>query len=209
MKRDLKAITRDLESTKNNDIIYRKKLIEDMFNADEDLQEVLGVKEKRPLNKFVDPEHPTIQEQEMRKEIEEYNMRIQKPRIVPYLKLNGVQKDVNNYVMFDIRDYDVSYTNKVIKNQQLVVMCLVHEDDMDTEYGIQRTDLLSYIVKDLLCWSNVAGLQLKCISDFDDIVDDRYYCRVVKFESQLPNAINNHGGTNSYLGMTNRYDKLP
>lgn len=103
MKRDLKSITRDLESTKNNDIIYRKRLIEDIFKSDEDLLEVLGVREKRPLNRFVDPEHPTIQEQDMRKEIEEYNQRLELPRIVPYLKLNHVQKDVNNYIMFDIQ----------------------------------------------------------------------------------------------------------
>ena len=42
-----------------------------------------------------------------------------------------------------------------MKIQTLIVMCLVHEDDLDTEYGIVRTDLLSYIVKDLLCWTNL------------------------------------------------------
>ena len=204
MRRDLSNIKRDLESTKNNDIIYRKAVIEKIFNDDPDLKEVLGVRDKRPLNKFIDPDHPTIQEQTLRREIEEYNRHIEKKQIVPYLKLNGVQKEVNNFIMFDIRDYDVSYTNKMIKNQQVVEICLVSEDDMDTEYGIQRTDLLSYIVKDLLQWSNVAGLQLKCISDFDDIIDDKYYCRTLKFESQLPNVVQS-----SYMAMNNRYDKLP
>ena len=204
MQRDISNIKRDLESTKNNDIIYRKAVIERVFNEDPDLKEVLGVRDKRPLNKFQDEEHPTIQELELRQEIEEYNKRVESKRIIPYLKLNGVQKEVNNFVMFDIRDYDVSYTNKIIKNQQVVVICMVHEDDMTTEFGIQRTDLLSYIVKDLLQWSNVVGLQLKCISDFDDIIDDRYYARTLKFESQLPNVVNS-----SYMGTTNRYDRLP
>lgn len=204
MQRDISNIKRDLESTKNNDIIYRKAVIERVFNEDPDLKEVLGVRDKRPLNKFKDEDHPTIQELELRQEIEEYNKRVESKRIIPYLKLNGVQKEVNNFVMFDIRDYDVSYTNKIIKNQQVVVICMVHEDDMTTEFGIQRTDLLSYIVKDLLQWSNVVGLQLKCISDFDDIIDDRYYARTLKFESQLPNVVNS-----SYMGTTNRYDRLP
>ena len=203
MQRDISNIKRDLESTKNNDIIYRKAVIERVFNEDPDLKEVLGVRDKRPLNKFKDEEHPTIQELELRQEIEEYNKRVESKRIIPYLKLNGVQKEVNNFVMFDIRDYDVSYTNKIIKNQQVVVICMVHEDDMTTEFGIQRTDLLSYIVKDLLQWSNVAGLQLKCISDFDDIIDDRYYARTLKFESQLPNTIPTH------MGMNNKYDRFP
>lgn len=204
MKRDISNIKRNLESTKNNDIIYRKAIIEQTFNEDPDLKEVLGVRDKRPLNKYRDPEHPTEKELELRNEIIEYNKRVNLPHIVPFLKLNGVQKDVNNYIMFDIRDYEVSSFNKMIKMQQVVVMCLVHEDDCFTEYGVVRTDLLSYIVKDLLQWSNVAGLQLKCISDFDDIVDDRYYCRVLKFESQLPNVVNS-----SYAGMSNKYDRLP
>lgn len=204
MERDIANIKRNLESTKNNDIIYRKAVIEKVFNEDPDLKEVLGVRDKRPLNKYIDPEHPTEKELQLRKEILEYNKRTETPRIIPYLKLNGVQKEVNNFVMFDVRDYEVSYTNKIIKNQQVVVICMCHEDDMGTEFGIQRTDLLSYIVKDLLQWSNVTGLQLKCISDFDDIIDDRYYARTLKFESQLPNVVNS-----SYAGMSNKYDRLP
>lgn len=79
-------------------------------------------------------------------------------------------------------------------------MCLVHEDDMETEYGIMRTDLLSYIVKDLLCWTNVLGCHLKCKADYCDIVDSRYYCRTIKFLIECPN--------NLYQGMNNRYDRF-
>lgn len=204
MIRDLSNIRRNLESTKNNDIIYRKAIIEKAFYDDPDLLEVLGQREKRPLNKYVDPDHPTIQEKQLRQEIEEYNKRVDSKKIIPYLKLNGVQKEVNNFVMFEIRDYEASALNKVIKTQQVTVICAVAEEDMDTEYGIQRTDLLAYIVKDLLQWSNCAGLQLKCVSDFDDIIDDRYYSRVLRFESQLPNTIPGHN-----MGMTNKYDRLP
>ena len=35
--------------------------------------------------------------------------------------------------MFDINDTDTSYYNKAMKIQTLIVMCLVHEDDLDTE----------------------------------------------------------------------------
>lgn len=203
MIRDLSSISRDLESKKNNDIIYKKFLLEKIFNEDPDLKEVLGVREKRPLNKFADPSHPTIQELAVREEIDFYNKKVEEKQIIPYLKLNGVQKEVNNFIMFDIRDYDVSVTNKMIKNQQIIVMCMCHENDMETEYGVVRTDLLSYIVKDLLLWTNAFGTQLKCISDFDDIIDDRYYCRVLKFESGSPNIIP------GYMGLNNKYDRLP
>jgi len=196
MKRDISNIKRDLENKNNNDIILKKNKIMEMFKNDPDLIEILGQKPKRPLNKFVDKNNPTEEELKLRKEIEEYNERIKHEQIVPWLKLNGIQKEVLNFVMFDIDDTDVSYTNNVIKNQYIIVMCLVHEDDMETEYGIPRTDLLDYIVKDLLCWTNALGSQLKCVNDFQDIVDSKYYCRTIKFRVECPNNV--QGGGNKY-----------
>lgn len=196
MKRDIANIKRDLENKKNNDIIYKKNKLMEMFKEDPDLLEILGQKPKRPLNKYADKNNPTEEELKLRQEIMDYNERIQHEQIVPWLKLNGIQKEVLNFVMFDIDDSDVSYTNNVIKNQYLIVMCLVHEDDMETEYGIPRTDLLDYIVKDLLCWTNAFGMQLKCVNDFNDIIDTKYYARTIKFKIQEINNV--QGGGNKY-----------
>ena len=196
MKRDIANIKRDLENKKNNDIIWKKNKLMEMFKEDPDLLEILGQKPRRPLNKYVDKNNPTEEELKLRQEIMDYNEKIEHEQIVPWLKLNGIQKEVLNFVMFDIDDSDVSYTNNVIKNQYLIVMCLVHEDDMETEYGIARTDLLDYIVKDLLCWTNALGMQLKCVNDFQDIIDSKYYCRTIKFKIQEINNV--QGGGNKY-----------
>ena len=105
--------------------------------------------------------------------------------------------------MFDIEDSMIRYgTSDAIKNQNIVVMCLVHEDDMDTPYGIQRTDLLSYIVRDLLCWTNALVSQLKLASDYPDITDTKYYCRTLKFSIEAPNVVRGH------MGMNNKYDRF-
>ena len=201
MKRDIANIKRDLENKKNNDIIWKKNKLMEMFKEDPDLLEILGQKPRRPLNKYADKDNPTEEELRMRQEIMDYNEKIEHEQIVPWLKLNGIQKEVLNFVMFDIDDSDVSYTNNVIKNQYLIVMCLVHEDDMETEYGIARTDLLDYIVKDLLCWTNVLGMQLKCVNDFQDIIDSKYYARTIKFKCETQNNLaGNRGG--------NKYDRL-
>lgn len=194
MKRDIANIIRDLENKKNNDIIWKKDKLMKMFKEDPDLLEILGQKPRRPLNRLSSP--PTEEELKERQEIEEYNERIQHEQIVPWLKLNGIQKEVLNFVMFDIDDTDVSYTNDLIKNQYLIVMCLVHEDDMETEYGIARTDLLDYIVKDLLCWTNALGMQLKCVNDFQDIIDTKYYARTLKFKIKELNNV--QGGGNKH-----------
>lgn len=196
MKRDIEKIKRDLENKKNNDIIYKKNILQETFEKDPDLIELLGQKPKRPLNKYIDPSHPTEEELKLRQEIIEYNEKVSHKQIIPFLKLNGIQKEVLNFIMYDIDDTDISYENNVIKNQYLIVMCLVHEDDMETEYGIIRTDLLDYIIKDLLCWSNVLGMQLKCVNDFNDIIDSRYYARTIKFKMEVPNNIRGAGAKN-------------
>ena len=200
MQRDIASIMRDLENKKNNDIIWKKNKLMEMFKEDPDLIEILGQKPIRPLNKYADVDNPTEEELKLRKEIEDYNEKVQHEQIIPWLKLNGIQKEVLNFIMFDIDDTDVSYSNNVIKNQYLIVMCLVHEDDMETEYEIPRTDLLDYIVKDLLCWTNALGMQLKCVNDFRDIVDSKYYARTIKFKIEAPNNV--QGGGNRYDRFT-------
>lgn len=200
MNRDISNIRRDLEKKTNNDIIWKKDQLERMFYEDPDILEVLGRKEKRPLNKYADPSHPTSEELALRHEIEEYNERVSHKQIINYLKLYNIQKEVLNFIMFDIRDNNDSAVNEVIKDQQLIVMCLVNEDDMDTEYGVNRADLLDYLVRDLLCWSNSLGLRLKLLNDYPDIIDARYYSRTMRFRID---AVNTSGA-----GVYNRHDRF-
>lgn len=194
MKRDLSNITRVLDDVKNNDIIYKKSRMMEIFNADPDLKEVLGQLDKLPLNKYADKNNPTEAELKERARILEYNEKVSKPQIISFLKVNDIQKEVLNFLMFDISDSRASYTNEIIKHQEVTVMALVHEDDMDTEYGVNRVDLLAYIVKDLLCWSNDTGLHMKLVSDEFGITDTKYYARTLKFLIKAPNTNNFRSG---------------
>lgn len=202
MKRDLSGIKRDLENRKNNDIIFKKDRIYQTLCEDPDLKEILGVKAKLPNNTFADPQHPTQEELAERKRIQEYNEKTQHTQILPFLKLNGLQKEVLNFIMFEVEDIEPLYANKKIKTQKVTILCLVHEDDMETEYEILRTDLLSYIVKDLLNMSNLGGNQMKLTKDRYDIIDMKYYCRTLNFTMEVP-VMHHVGGSN------NPYDKLP
>mgnify|MGYP006896748472 CR=1 FL=1 len=200
MKRDIKGIIRDLDDKNNNDIVYKKHQLEEMFNEDPDLKDVLGVLPSKPLNRFINPDKPTEAELKEREEIVEYNERIKHKQIVPYLKLNGLQKEVVNFIMFDIRDDGANYYNDTIKKQYIEVMCVVHEDNMETEFGILRTDLLSFIVRDLLCWSNALGSHIILEEDRPYILDNDYYSRRMRFLIKAPNVVNNH------MGRLNKYD---
>ncbi len=201
MIRDISSITRDLEKKHNNDIIFKKYMIEKMFKEDPDILELLGKPEKRPLNKYIDKDNPTEEELAKRQEILDYNEKIEHEQIVPFLKLNGVQKEVLNFIMFDIDDNGTSYSNKAIKNQYLIIYIVIHENDMYTEYGVTRADLIDYAIRDLLCWSNVLGKQMKLQEDTPMIMDTNYYIRRMKFYIEMPNVVNNH------MGMNNIHDR--
>lgn len=202
MDREIKNITRDLADIKNSDIIFKKDKIQKILEEDPDLKSILGIPDKIPLNKYKDPENPTPKEKQRRQEIIDFNENRSKDIIVPYLKLNDTQTDVKSYVMFDIDDIDIDDYNNTIKVQYLIVMCVVHEDAMDTEYSIPRADLLSYIIKDLFSGSNVLGKQMMCLSDRPQTMDNQYYCRTIRFKTTMPNTINGH------MTRTNKYDRF-
>lgn len=202
MKRDISNITRQLDNFKNNDIIYRKHKLLDTLRADPDIRYVLNRKEKLPLNRYVDPQNPTDQEKAQRQRILLYNKDVDKPQIIPFMKINEIQTSVQNFIMFDIEDQRQSYVNKLIKHQILEVMCLVHEDDMDTEFeDVTRVDLLSYLVCDLVNWSNDAGLHYELQSNTPQITDTKYYGRSLKFLVKTTNTNNFRTG-----GMANSYE---
>lgn len=202
MQRDL-AELRDFEISKNKesfDIIYKKNKIREILESDPDVLEVLGKKVPRPLNKFKDEAAPTEEELALRTEILKYNASIEHRQILPYLRLDGLQDEVLNFIMFDISDSSVSTMSNIIKNQYVTFMCMVHPDDVETEYDILRMDLLSYLIKDLFCWTNSLGMQMKCESDIPDVIDKKYHCRTLRFKIEAPNSVSKTGG--------NKYDRF-
>lgn len=202
MKRDISKIERELDDFKNNDIIYRKHKVMQVLNQDPDLQYVLNKKQKLPLNQFADPDNPTEQQKKERERILAYNEKVSKPQIIPYLKLNDIQTEVENFIMFDIADDRVSYTSDMMKNQTLTVICMVHENDMATEFDdITRVDLLSYIVIDLINRSNFSGLHFTLQSNKPQITDTKYYARTLQFLVKTPNGNNFRSG-----GQRNSYE---
>ena len=200
MTRDLSSISRVLDNVKNNDIIFKKAKIKELFENDPDLKDVLGQLPKLPLNKYADKNNPTDEELAERKRIVEYNHKVSKPQIIPFLKVNDIQTEVLNFIMFDISDDRPSYTSDLMKNQVLTIFILVQEDNMETEYNIERADLLAYIVKDILGNSNATGLRMKPYSDKFNVTETSYYCRTLEFLIHAPNTNNFRSGTqrNSY-----------
>lgn len=179
---------------KYDDVIYKKLKIQNIFEDDPDLKEILGKPEIIPVIDGMS--------EEQKIEIKDRNDRISEPEIIPWLKLNGVVKTVSNKILFDIHTERGDYDHPIFSRQLLHVICLVDETSMNTDYQIPRVDLVAYIIKDLLNRSNWSGMTWLLWSDEPKIIDNSFYARELIFTLNQPNI------SNSHLGNGNRYDNV-
>ena len=152
MKRDIQNI--------DDDIIRKKRLIEEILYTDEDIIEILG-------NSELDPSVP-----------DEYVGK----NIFSFLRVPGVQDVSKNFITFTIDDMGRMPNNQVMKSQYIQFVVFVHKDLVETKYGMDRHDLLGYLIRDIFNLSNKLGPQMELVSNREGITDTDFYTRTLKFE---------------------------
>ena len=171
MKRDIQKV--------NDDIIEMKRLIKQTLIADTDVLEALH-------NTDLDIDSPD--------EFLDNN-------IYGFIRIPTTQDSVKNFICFTVDDIEENRFNEVMKTQYVQFTCICHLDDMTTDYGIDRHDLLGFLVRDIFNWTNIFGLQFKLIYNKESTIDSDYYCRTLKFEATKPNMLNK-------ARMDNVYDRF-
>ena len=161
----------------DDDIIRKKRLIGEMLYNDPDIIEVLA-------NKDIDPTCP------------EDAMYV---NIYPFIRVPGVQDVAKSYITYMLDDVSSGHNNATMKSQYLKVVIFVHKELVQTNYGAERHDLLSYLVIDNFHLSNALGLQLNLISNREGYTDTDYCTRTLQFEMTTPNA--------ARAFRTNQYEK--
>ena len=164
---------RDIQKV-SDDIIEMKRLIKQKLIADPDILEALH-------NPNIDIDSPD--------EFLDNN-------IYGFIRIPTTQDTVRNFICFTVDDIEPSY-NSHMKVQNIQFNCICHLDDMKTEYGIDRHDLLGYLVRDIFNWSNDFGLQFKLVYNKESTIDSDYYCRTLKFERECTNNLNKATRSNS------------
>lgn len=152
MKRDIQNI--------DDDIIRKKRIIEQALYSDPDIVEVLDAPD-------IDPSCP-----------EDLLYR----SIYPFIRIPGTQDTSKNYITFSISDMGLSPRNEVMKNQYVQFVVFVHKDLAKTNFGMARHDCLGYIIKDIFHLSNMLGAQLVLVSSAEGATDTDYLTRTLKFE---------------------------
>jgi hypothetical protein len=152
MKRDIQKI--------DDDIIRKKRLIEQILYSDEDIIEILD-------NPNLSPDAP-----------EEYVGE----NIFSFLRVPGTQDTSKNFITFIVDDMGRTPNNQVMKSQYVQFVVFVHKDLVKTKYGMARHDLLGYLIRDIFNLSNCLGPQMELVSNREGIADNDFYTRTLKFE---------------------------
>lgn len=166
---------RDIQKC-NDDIIEIKRLIKQKLISDTDILEAL---------------HNTKIYTDSPDEFLDNN-------IYGFIRIPTTQDTVRNFICFTVDDIEDHRYNSHMKVQQIQFVCICHLDDMKTEFGIDRHDLLAYLVRDVFNWSNDFGLQFKLVYNKESNIDSDYYCRTLKFERECTNNLNNATRSNRY-----------
>lgn len=118
--------------------------------------------------------------------------------IFAYIRVPTVQDVARNFICFSVDDISDHEYNNVMKIQyvQFVVFC--HADDVKTPYGIERHDLLGYLIRDVFGYSNMFGMQAKLIYNKEGVTDTNYSTRTLKFELTKTNSLNKAVMRNKY-----------
>lgn len=72
--------------------------------------------------------------------------------------------------------------NNHLKDMLFIFNVYVYQDNMKTQYGMSRHDLLSYLIRDIFNYSNILGTQLVEISDTPGIMDGYSSSRSITFK---------------------------
>ena len=158
---------RDIQNIKD-DVIAMKRLIKQTLIADPDILEALH-------NPDIDLDSPD--------EFLDNN-------IYDFIRVPKTQDTVRNFICFTVDDIEADRYNNAMKKQYIQFHAICHLDDIKTDYGMSRHDLISYLIRDTFNYTNKFGLQFKLIENKDRTVDSDYYCRTLVFESTKTNSLN-------------------
>jgi hypothetical protein len=166
---------RDIQNI-DDDISSMKRIIRQKLTSDPDIIEVLN-------NHELDTSNP-----------DDYL----DTNIFAYIRVPTVQDVARNFICFSVDDISDHEYNNVMKIQyvQFVVFC--HADDVKTPYGIERHDLLGYLIRDVFGYSNMFGMQAKLIYNKEGVTDTNYSTRTLKFELTKTNSLNKAVMRNKY-----------
>lgn len=166
---------RDVQNIED-DVSSMKRTIREALISDPDIIEVLD-------NHELDPSSP-----------DDYL----NTNIFAYIRIPSVQDVARNFICFSVDDMEDHRYNTAMKVQYVQFVIFCHGDSISTPYGVERHDLLGYIIRDIFGYSTMFGMTAKLIYNRESTTDTNYSCRTLKFELTRTNSLNKAVMRNKY-----------
>jgi hypothetical protein len=168
-------MVRDIQNI-DDDVSSMKRLIRKALTSDPDIIEVLN-------NHELDPSSP-----------DDYL----NTNIFAYVRIPSVQDVARNFICFSVDDMEDHRYNSAMKVQYVQFVIFCHGDDINTPYGVERHDLLGYLIRDIFGYSTMFGMTAKLVYNRESTTDTNYSCRTLKFELTRTNSLNKAVTRNKY-----------
>ena len=111
--------------------------------------------------------------------------------IFNFLKIPDTQSTVKNFVCFEVNDVEQPRYSEGLMKKYIIFRTVSHEDDIQTDYGVARQDLLALIIKNKFDWSQEFGMHIEKIQDYGKIAENGYYYREFVYETTTANNLVN------------------
>ena len=111
--------------------------------------------------------------------------------IFNYLKIPDTQSESKNFICFEVDDIEQVRYNEALITKQITFRTVADGDDVKTDWGIARQDLLAMIIKSEFDWTNIFGMHISKIYDKGRVSEDGYYYREIIYETTTPNNLVN------------------
>lgn len=111
--------------------------------------------------------------------------------IFDFLKIPNTQSTVKNFICFEVNDVEQPRYTEGLMKKRIIFRTASHADDIQTDYGIARQDLLAAIIKNKFDWTQVFGMHLEKIYDSGKITENDFYYREFIYETITTNNLVN------------------
>ena len=111
--------------------------------------------------------------------------------IIPYFAIFDTQTEVDNFICFETSTDEIKkYSGGTTKFMQIIFKVYCHSRSVKNEkLGMALHDVLSALLKDQFDYTDIFGMKIHCVSDVPTLVDNRYVCRTIIFQSTTDNNV--------------------
>lgn len=121
--------------------------------------------------------------------------------IFDYMKLSDLRTDVKNYICFEVEE---KHGNESTVELLVTFRVVAHKDDVDTDWGIPRMDLMASIINKDFAWSSPFGSSWKKDREYAIVANNEYFVRDVSFIALIQNQEYHRMHGNTLYGYRNK-----